>query len=570
MKPTAEETRNQVQKILNSTTFSRADRLKRFLDYIVEESLADRADRIKGYSIAIEVFDRAPDFDPQNDPIVRVEASRLRKKLAIYYKEEGKLDSVFIGLPKGAYIPEIVFSENKKTSSSDLKLLPKEKFTNHKRWFSIPKSSWGMPVFLIALTLIAGYFSFVGVSQPQLSNSIIKPVIAVVPFQTTGEHSQNNNFEKELSEEIAARLSQFSDLTIITRKDDSGSVVEIQPINQGIDINYILKGNIRNTGKKIRITTQLLDAVNGSYVWTSTYEIDPDQDNLYEVQDTITAQIVGALGASHGIMTKVGLEKIRGIENAFLSAQDCTLRVHDYYRTLRSEKHLSVRTCLERATLDEPDHTRALTSLGLMYLDEHRYGFNQRPDSLERALKVVRHSIDLEPDNQFAHSVLAKIYFHRKEMDRFFAEAEYALKLNPDKSEVLASLGQYFIYAGQQERGLSLVEKAMDLNPSYPDWYHFSLFFEHYRQGQFDRALKEIKQIEMPNYWGTYQALTLAYAQLGEKDKAQKALEDLLNLYPKFPEEIVTLWRNRNIPETEIALIVDGLRKAGLKVNYKS
>ena len=114
MKPTAEETRNQVQKILNSTTFSRADRLKRFLDYIVEESLADRADRIKGYSIAIEVFDRAPDFDPQNDPIVRVEASRLRKKLAAYYKDEGKSDSLLIGLPKGAYIPEIIFSENKK------------------------------------------------------------------------------------------------------------------------------------------------------------------------------------------------------------------------------------------------------------------------------------------------------------------------------------------------------------------------------------------------------------------------------------------------------------------------
>ena len=569
MKPTAEETRNQVQKILNSTTFSRADRLKRFLDYIVEESLADRADRIKGYSIAIEVFDRAPDFDPQNDPIVRVEASRLRKKLAIYYKDEGKSDSILIGLPKGAYRPEIKFSGDLISRNIDLKIL-----TNNKRWFSIPEFNWGIPVFLIVLTLFVGYFSLVGTSQTQLSDSNIniKPVIAVVPFHTTGEPLLNNNFDTELSEEIAARLSQFSDLTIITRKKDqeSGSVVEIQSIDQGININYILKGNIRNTDKNIRITTQLLDAINGSYVWTSTYEIDPDQDNLYEVQDIITAQIVGALGASHGIMTKVGLEKIRGIENAFLSAQDCTLRVHDYYRTLRSEKHLSVRTCLERATHEEPDHTRALTSLGLMYLDEHRYGFNQQPDSLERALKVVRHSIDLEPENQFAHSVLAKIYFHRKEMDRFLAEAEYALKLNPNKSEVLASLGQYLIYAGQQERGLSLVEKAMDLNPSYPDWYHFSLFFEHYRKGQFDRALKEIKQIEMPNYWGTYQALTLAYAQLGEKDKAQKALDDLLNLYPKFPEEIVALWRNRNIPETEIALIVDGLRKAGLKVDYKS
>ena len=86
------------------------------------------------------------------------------------------------------------------------------------------------------------------------------------------------------------------------------------------------------------------------------------------------------------------------------------------------------------------------------------------------------------------------------------------------------------------------MKKQWNLNPSYPDWYHFSLFFEHYRKGQFDRALKEITQIEMPNYWGTYQALTLVYAQLGEKDKAQKAWKIYFICIPEFPEEIVSLW----------------------------
>ncbi len=567
MKPTAAATRNQLLKIFDSTTFFHAERLKRFLDYIVEESLSDRADRIKGYSIAVEVFDRAPDFDPQRDPIVRVEASRLRKKLAAYYENEGRLDAVIIDLPKGAYRPEIGFSVDPKETFSESEILFK-----NKQWFSIPEFSRSVPVLLIALALFAVFFSLHETNQSQLSDSNIKPVIAVIPFHTTGEYSSINNPESELSKEIAARLSQFSNLTIITRKEEpaSGSVVEVQPIIQGINIDYILKGTIRIIDNNTRITTQLLDAINGSYIWTSSYKIDPDQGDLYKIQDTITAQIVGALGASHGVLTKVGLEKIRRIENDYLSAQACTLHVHDYYRTLKSKRHFNVRNCLERAIREEPEHTRALTSLGLMYLDEYRYGFNQQPDSLERALKAVRHSIDLEPDNQFAHSVLAKIYFHKNEMDRFLAEAEHALKINPDKSEVLASLGQYLIYAGQRERGLSLVEKAMDLNPSYPDWYHFALFFEHYRKGQFDRALKEINQIEMPNYWGTYQALTLVHAQLGENDKAQKALEDLLQLYPEFPEEIVTLWRNRNIPETEMALIIEGLRKAGLKVDFKS
>src|ERR1700733_9829224 len=90
-------------KILASPCFVQSDRQQRFLKFIVTETLAGHTDRLKGYTIALEVFDRDVTFDPAIDAIVRVEATRLRAKLREYYDREGRTDSVRFELPKGAY-----------------------------------------------------------------------------------------------------------------------------------------------------------------------------------------------------------------------------------------------------------------------------------------------------------------------------------------------------------------------------------------------------------------------------------------------------------------------------------
>ena len=100
-----EAVRAQLQRILDSPAFEASERRRRFLRYIVEESLAGRADQIKEYSVGVEVFDRPADYDPRIDSIVRVEARRLRTRLAEYYEGEGKDDALRFRLPKGGYAP---------------------------------------------------------------------------------------------------------------------------------------------------------------------------------------------------------------------------------------------------------------------------------------------------------------------------------------------------------------------------------------------------------------------------------------------------------------------------------
>src|SRR5262249_56814959 len=95
--------RQQLDRILSSTTFRQVDRLKRFLSFIVAESVAGRGHQLKEYVIGVQVFDKDTSFDPRADPIVRVQARRLRARLVRYYGEEGANDALVIELPQGGY-----------------------------------------------------------------------------------------------------------------------------------------------------------------------------------------------------------------------------------------------------------------------------------------------------------------------------------------------------------------------------------------------------------------------------------------------------------------------------------
>ncbi len=106
-RPTNDEAVAALTRVLGSEVFESAGRAREFLTFIVQETLAGRGDRLKGYSIAVQVFERPADFDAQTDPLVRVEAGRLRRRLAEYYQSQGREDAVRIELPRGGYTPVV-------------------------------------------------------------------------------------------------------------------------------------------------------------------------------------------------------------------------------------------------------------------------------------------------------------------------------------------------------------------------------------------------------------------------------------------------------------------------------
>jgi hypothetical protein len=103
--PRPEDVRQELHRIINSSPFCDACRLTSFLSFIVEMTLMGNGKKLKAYTIAIEALGRSADFDPQTDPIVRVEAVRLRQALARYYSGTGRDDPLVIEVPRGSYVP---------------------------------------------------------------------------------------------------------------------------------------------------------------------------------------------------------------------------------------------------------------------------------------------------------------------------------------------------------------------------------------------------------------------------------------------------------------------------------
>ena len=100
-----EAVRSELEAVLSSRAFAQSESLKRFLKFVVEETLDGRSDELKEFALGAEVFQRGEAYDPRTDPIVRVQATRLRGKLREYYETEGADDRIRISLPKGSYVP---------------------------------------------------------------------------------------------------------------------------------------------------------------------------------------------------------------------------------------------------------------------------------------------------------------------------------------------------------------------------------------------------------------------------------------------------------------------------------
>jgi hypothetical protein len=190
-----EAVREQLDRVLKSPPFLQSRRRQRFLQYIVNETLAGRGDRLKGYAIARDVFDRPEDFDANVDPIVRMEAGRLRDRLREYYDAAGKDDPILIELPKGTYTPQISFHEVggavedqdhglEETSAAVVGDTPLPR----RRWWKSAKV--GLPLLAFILLIAAGAWLAVSLwrTEPKETTSNAGsslaevPAVAVLPF----------------------------------------------------------------------------------------------------------------------------------------------------------------------------------------------------------------------------------------------------------------------------------------------------------------------------------------------------------------------------------------------------
>ena len=536
--PSDEAVRAELDCILSSADFAQSERMKAFLRFVVEETLEGRADRLKEYTIATEVFARDESFDPQTNTIVRVEAGRLRRRLERYHLTEGRDNEVRIDLPKGTYVP----------------------------LFRVAR-----PVAPVkpAVSLDGAEAGGDAAARPT------GPSIAVLPFENLSGDSAQDFFADGVTEEIINDLTRFPDLKVISRHSTfkfRGRHVDVREVGRDLEVQYVLEGSVRKAGDLVRVTGQLTDAANGAHLFSETYDRDLSAQNILEIQDDIADRIVGAVGQPYGVMARAGARLLRGKSWHHLDAYEAVLRFYDYWFNALLSLHESVRTALERAVKLDPDYASAWAALACIYLDEARFGYNPRHDRdhLDRALEAAQKAVLLDPENSMAYHFLFSAHFHRGELDDFKATGERGLALNPNHADMLADYGIMLAFSGEWERGLELTGKAMELSPTHPGWFHVAAFMDHYRKGEYEAALAEAKRVQMPDFHWGYAMVAMCCGQLGRDREGRAACDKILSLAPEVDKHMwhqIAFW---NMPEDLAEHIVEGLRKAGLRVPDRS
>jgi adenylate cyclase len=394
-----------------------------------------------------------------------------------------------------------------------------------------------------------------------------RPVIAVLPFDNMSGDPEQDYFADGLSEDLITRLAQYPDLAVIARNSSfqyKGQAVDVRRVADELGASFILEGSVRRSGDRLRVVAQLLDAADGTHVWTKTFERDLSTADIFDIQDEITTEVTGNIGSEYGILMRLDQSAAKYKPPESLEAYECVSLTRAYFEVETEAMHASVRDCLERAVAAEPQYAEAWAMLAEMYAQETYMGFNQLPDPLKRALEAARKAVEAGPDNQIARRALASAYYYRRDSAAFIAEAERAIAINPNDGGVLGWLGAYMAMDGEWQRGLAYLDKAMELSPLYPSWWNNMRCMDYYVKGDYAAALEELRKNRTPSFHSPM-LMVMVHAQLGNEAETTAAITNLREIHGDISVALIRSyfehWMHR---ESDLDSLMEGLRIAGL------
>ena len=505
--PSPAEVRQQLEKILSSPGFVDAGRLSPFLRFLVNETLAGEGPRLKELVIGVEVFQRSGNYDPRIDPIVRVEARRLRSRLDEYYRSSGLGDPIRVSLPKGSYVPRFEPVAVPRTDRAP--------------------NSWMTPTRWVALVI-----ALVGVAATWLVLARYPgpappgpPRLAVLPFANLSAEGDSDYFSDGLTDELIDGLARVDGLRVVARSlvfQYKAKSVDVRQLARDLNITSVVEGSVRKSGDRLRITAHLTNATDGYQLWSQTF--DRQLKDVFAIQEEIARSIVSHL--------KVQLRVAAGRSLAARYAGN--IEAYNLYLKGRYQANLYSLEGMERAiayfdsaiSLD-PNHAPAYAALSSVYTFLGYYDDSETRDWWSKARSAAEKAIALDRTLAEAHAALGfELGFHEWDWKAAQTACLQALELNPASSDAHAYYGAAVLLpTGRLEEAYRQLERAIELDPlSSPANYIAA--FTLLAMGRFDEAIAqyertlELKTVHPDMYWdygmalgyrGRYQEAARAY-----------------------------------------------------------
>ncbi|MBB3545249.1 MULTISPECIES: hypothetical protein [unclassified Rhizobium] len=277
----------QLERILASGDLQLPERGRRFLRYIVEETLAGRAQYLKAYTIAVSIFGRR-NFDAQGDPAVRIEAGRIRRELERFYLLASQPEAVFITIPKGGYVPQ--FRSNPEFGRQSVRAsTPASSVDDSDWWYSALWHSTDRRLGAIGLAAIGIAMAFLIIDRLSTSPLVVSgfestPTVVVEPFDNAG-NSQTAEVSRFLRDDIIVKLLAGGGLRVVT---------ELNPAlgpEHGRTL-YLFHGSVREGKDVFRLTTRLVRREDGAVVRSDIYNLDRSTGLQFGYAEAVASDVV--------------------------------------------------------------------------------------------------------------------------------------------------------------------------------------------------------------------------------------------------------------------------------------
>jgi TolB-like protein len=564
--PTAEAIREQLGRIQGSSDFDVPERAHRFLGYVIEETLSGRADRIKAYSIALEVFGRDSSFDAQADPVVRIEAGRVRRALERYYLTAGKSDAILITIPKGGYVPQFEQRLLIEESSPPPAAVPQEPAA---WWLKLPRWTPSAAIAATALVVVVplALISFdrkaaQPIPTPHAAQPDI-PRLLIEPFEDLSKSESSAILARGMTEEVIGQIAKFKDLQIV----EIPVGTTITSINAQTPARYALLGSVRVAGDSLRITARLRKIDDNAILWAQSYDEDLKVQGILAVQADIARQVTTALAQPFGVIFQADSARVTQLPPNDWEAYNCTLSYYTYRQSMDWGAHANSQACLERTVERYPGYASAWALLSMIYLDDFRFRFPKTaPPPLDKALEAAKRAVDLDARNARAQQALMLALFFNGEVPAALRVGAQAVEFNPNDTDLLAEYGVRLGHSGNWYEGRTFLEKSLERNPIPPTYYDADLAVNFYMVKDYATAEVWIEKTEFGSNPLYHLVAAMIYGQLGRVAESRRERDWLLSNAPDLIKNIRRDMANRLGRPADQEHAIDGLILAGLPI----
>jgi Tfp pilus assembly protein PilF len=494
-----------LSSVLESEPFRDAPQMRAFLSYVVSETLAGRCHTLKGYTIATMALGRPADFDPQIDPIVRVQAGRVRQALNEYYETESDAPIV-IRLDKGSYTPTFERRDAGPAASSELPVSELPASAQPKR-LKMAKTAALVAALLAVSVMLAWLVAWPsqGMKPEHLDTRSSMPQLIV-------EGDVGNSRAETLAFVVRVRgaIARFDDIVSVQEGDFKPELTKA-PSSLPPSRRLALRIGFLSAGEgKMRIVARLLDAATQRQVWSREYDPVAFDAQGDEGRTKTVQSIATTLAQPYGVIqAHVRASILQG--SAKSDVYGCLVEAFDYWLTNDAPSHRNARDCLLAHVTASPLASAAHAQLAYLHLEEYRAGYNPLPgDPRSRALESARAAVRTAPASARARQALLAVHFARREMDEAWRAAGDAMDLNPYDADILADVGARHVQTGNYEVGLRMLQDALDINPSPPTWATAFRAIALYMLGRLDEAAPLSRSLEGSTYPPAMFAMVLA------------------------------------------------------------